>query len=140
MELSHTFEYLQPAVAFELIGVSSLSKPEILAEPEALDNPDEIPCSRQESPTLQPKPEGRATKSPSKMDLMELHMHEEYIYVFRPIPPPGFVAMGVVCSTTPTFDNTVYCVSERIVHYSKKAQELGEIFGQQTANFISDYE
>eukprot|EP00703_Trepomonas_sp_PC1_P004619 JAP91987.1 hypothetical protein TPC1_16213 [Trepomonas sp. PC1] len=63
---------------------------------------------------------------------------EEYLYVYKPIAPPGYVALGITVSKQETPEFEVFCVKEEFVMYTSQAETLGTIYDQQTAIFIKD--
>lgn len=109
-------EYVQQAVGFQLVGVTSLTKPTV---------------------------DSRVMISVSEDGVVEElgdQRHEDYLYVYQPIAPPGYVALGVTTSIDEGVSAEVYCVSERCVQYTDKiGMELGRVYDQETASFIQDY-
>lgn len=91
--------FIQQACGFELVGVTSLTPPvDYLEKYKNLSEIEKI--SKIEEKQQNPDP-------------------EQYLYIYKPIPPPGYVALGLVASVTDDIDSVeVYCVKEQYVVYS----------------------
>ncbi|CAL6103360.1 Conserved_hypothetical protein [Hexamita inflata] len=78
--------------------------------------------------------------APTDLDVsQQLQDKERYLYVYEPIPPPGYVAMGLTVSEDLTVSQEVYCVNEKYVCYTTKSNYIGKIYDQETAAYIQEF-
>lgn len=125
-----TSPYFSTAVGFTLAGVMPDSfKPELPSASSSL-----VETSRTEIAST------RLANETNSYSLDPAKQNVKYTFIYMPVSPPGFVALGIVFGDPdtglPPDDSSVVCVRTDLVRYTTSCASLGAFYDEASAEYI----